>query len=724
MAKSKVIIIAILASLAVCCLAACMGGTGTGGTGGNQTVDYTKTDEDAALSFSATEKNMTIGDTFVLSPSYNKILGYTMTYTSSNPSVASVNAKNGLVTALNAGTTTVKATYTNGAKTAEASLTVNCDFGGYLPEAKINGVSDGEPLTLIKGADFYLDASVLFNKITFDDGTFSYSVADSSVATVSGSTVTAVANGETTLKLSGSWRGKTLERTVDLKVVPEVIFLNDGKPVDDVVLYTVAEAGGKDYATSMPNKFKVLIDNVENETKVNIDDTTLVSKSFGKIVVAAGKYGSTTVSVSTQDGAYSKSFTITVKRPTVDVADVVPTFATDYGYYRDSSGDAAALLSFANEEGVAIDAYQGSRALTVDKNGYVFGIESSDSSKRGSASVTVGTNEILYNFELDVLAKYFASADDLKNLSITSEGYVRGYYELLCNIDAKGIELYHTGGGTFTGTFDGKGYTISNLTIASGNSMFGKLYAGSSISNLGLKNLKATEANFMFGDGSSTSGLTFNNIYIELSEDTVNPRGIGSTTGSGFTMNNVVVKYLGKNADADFVYKGEYRGLFLMGFWRYNDPVVKGKYILQGSYTDVYVISPYTLGFSPTDGYAADGNEHDKEANKKFNGSDNATIDAPVYAYGENETADLYGKKTSVGNQEAAKAPEYEDDNGNVAFRNTLYFNVVVPGVKHYKSTAECAANDNDDDKKNDYTSFSSTYWAVAGGDFVWLTAN
>lgn len=714
MAKSKIIIIAILASLAVCCFAACTGGTGTGGTGGgNQTVDYTKTDEDAALSFSATEKNMTIGDTFVLSPSYNKILGYTMTYTSSNPNVASVNAKNGLVTALNAGTTTLKATYTNGAKTAEASLTVNCDFGGYLPEAKINGVVDGEVLTLTKGSDFYLDASVLFNGISFDDGSFSYSVADPSVATVSNNTLTAVAYGETSFELSGTWRGKTLEKTVDLKVASDVVFLNDGNPVDDVVLYTVANAGGKDYATSMPNKFKVVVDDVENDVTVKIADSTLVSKSFGKFVVVAGKYGSTSVTVSTKDGAYSKSFTITVKRPTVDVAGIVPTFATDYGYYRDVNGDAANLLSFAGEEGVAIDAYQGSRALTVDLNGYVFGIESSDSSKRGSASVIVGTNEILYNFELDVLAKYFASADDLENLSITSGGYIGGYYELLCNIDANGKELYHTGSGIFTGTFDGKGYTVSNLTIAEGNSMFGKLNAGSSISNLGLKNLHATEASFMFGDGSSSSGLTFNNIYIELSEDTVNPRGIGTSTGTGFTMNNVVVKYLGEEASKSLscASSSYYHGLFLGGFWRYNDSQVEGKYVIQGAYTDVYVISPYSLAYSMIDGYATDGSAEYDRYHKP-------TPYAPIYSYGENETVDINGNKTKVAVQHASTAPTYTDKNNETYTYNTLYFNVVVPGVKHYKSTTECA-----DDKKNDYKSFDSDYWTVENGDFVWKTA-
>lgn len=726
MAKRKIFLIAFLASLAVCCLAACsMGGTG-GTTGGNQTVDYTKTEDNAALSFTSTEKNMTIGDSFLLSPTYTRILGYTMTYSSSKPSVASVNASNGLVTALNEGTSTLTATYSNGTKSFQASMTVNCDFGGYLPQSKINGVKDGEELIVTKGSDFYLDASVLFNGVTFDDGMFSYSVADSTVASVSGQTLTASAVGTTSLVLNGSWRGKTLEKTVDLKVVPDVVFLNNGEAIGDVVLYTVAQpvAGGETYATTMPAKFTAYIEGAEYTSTAGVGATNKITVKFSKETIAkksgttiqALAYGTTTCTLTA--AGYSRTFTITVERPTVDVDGIVPTFATDYGYYRNSAGDAATVLSFANVEDNPVDAYQGTRALTIDENGYIKGVESSIANKRGTASITVGTAKILYNFELETLAKYFASAEDLKNICITTDEYIGGYYELLGNIDATGITISHSGGGYFTGLFEGNGYTVSNLTIAPASSLFGKLYAGAKIANFGLKNLKATKANFMFGDDSSTSGLTFENIYIGLSQDTENPRGIGATTGSGFTMKNVVIEYLGTNAEADFVYSGDYRGLFLMGFWRYNDPEVKGKFILQGDYTNVYVISPYTLGFSPIDGYAADGYPNDK-ASKNEQVAAGTWKYAPVYAYGENETRDLYGNKPSVGNQKAETAPTYTDEkSGYVTTYNTLYFNIVVPGVRHYDTAAQCA-----EDKDNDYSEFNSKYWTVTGGNFVWNTA-
>lgn len=708
MAKSKIIIIAILASLAVGCLTACsMGGIGGGSTGGHQNVDYSKTDDDAALTLSQNEKNLTIGDTFLLSPSYNKILGYTMTYSSSNPSVASINLKNGLITALNQGTATVKATYSNGIKTAEASMTVNCDFGGYLPEAKVNGVTSGDALKLNVDDEFFLDPYVSFNGIDFDDGVFTYSVADTTVATVTNGTLNAIKKGETSLIINGTWRGKTVSETVDLVVKDEVIFLNDGKPFDDVIIYTVAKTpDGKTYPNSMPNKFKIKVNGEEKSASVSIANTNLAKKNGSTIIPIAGKFGSTTVTVSTTDNVYSKTINLTVERPVITVERTVPMFATDYGYYLDSTGTPATLLSFVNDDTDLVDVYQGNKSLEVitsgEKKGYVFGIASNNSAGRSVVNVVAGTATVKYDFTVEVVAKFFKTKEDLQNLcqkaGDTASG---GYYELLGNIDATGITMAHvTTTAGFKGTFNGGGYTISNLTIAEGHSFIGAILEGAKISNLGLKNLKATKAYYMYQSGIE-SGWTMENLYVSLTSDTQSPMGFGSYAGSGNVMKNVVVEYLGDNASAQLEYNGRYQGSFMSGLGRFNDPTVAGKYVSRGTYENVYVVSPMLLSFSSIDGFGPDQNQN------------RPSPAAAIYAYGDNETNDIFNNPTAKGTSSTEEPA--------AAGINTEYYNIIFTGVKRYDTAdafkAAMAALEN--------SPFSSDYWTVGDdGSIAWTSAN
>lgn len=711
MAKSKIIIIAILASLAVVCLTACTtGGTSGGGSiGGGQRVDYTQTEEEVGLTVPASERHMTIGDTYLLQPTYNKTLGYSLKFTSSNSNVASVDEKSGFITALKEGSATISAIYSNGTKTAEATMTVNCDFGECLPYAKLSNVMDGEGISITVEDEFFLDPYVSFNGIDFDDGTFTYSVADPTVATVTNGTLSAIKKGETSLVINGSWRGKTVSETVDLIVKDVVVFLNNGKPFGDEVIYTVAEVDGKTYPTSIPNNFKVKVNGVEQATSVTIANINIVTKYFSIIKPVSGNFGSTTVTVSA--AGYSKTFTINVERPVVTVKDTVPMFATDYGYYLDSNGAPATLLSFVNDDTDLVDVYQGSKSLEVvtsgDQKGYVFGIASSDSSGRSVVNVVAGTATVKYDLTLEVVAKFFKTKEDLQSLC-TKEGDTAngGYYELLNNIDAKGITMSHvTTTGGFKGTFNGGGYTISNLALGEGQSFIGAILEGAKIGNLGLKNLKASNAYYMFQSGIE-SGWTMENVYVSLSSDTETPRGFGSYAGSGNVMKNVVVEYLGENASKDLVYNGKYQGSFMSGVGRFGDSEVEGKYIVLGTFENVYVISPMLLSFSSIDGFEPGKNDQ------------RPSPSAAVYAYGDNEKNDIFGGSTDVG--------KLENDKLAAEGVNKLYFNVVFPGVKRY-DTADAFKTAIAPKKADDEVlpSFDRTYWTV-GDDYslTWTSAN
>lgn len=709
MAKSKIIIIAILASLAVGCLTACsMGGIGGGSTGGGgQRVDYTQSEEEVALTVPASERHMTIGDTYLLQPTYNKTLGYTLKFTSSNSSVASIDEKSGFITALKEGAATISAIYSNGTKTAQAQMTVNCDFGECLPYVKLSNVTEGDGISIIVDDEFFLDPYVSFNGIDFDDGVFTYSVADTTVATVTNGTLNAIKKGETSLIINGTWRSKTVSETVDLVVKDEVIFLNDGKPFDDVIIYTVAKTpDGKTYPNSMPNNFKIKVNGEEKSASVSIANTNLAKKNGSTIIPIAGTFGSTTVTVSTKDNVYSKTINLTVERPVITVEGTVPMFATDYGYYLDSTGTPATLLSFVNDDTDLVDVYQGNKSLEVitsgDKKGYVFGIASNNSAGRSVVNVVAGTATVKYDFTVEVVAKFFKTKEDLQNLcqkaGDTASG---GYYELLGNIDATGITMAHvTTTAGFKGIFNGGGYTISNLTIAEGHSFIGAILGGAKISNLGLKNLKATKAYYMYQSGIE-SGWTMENLYVSLTSDTQSPMGFGSYAGSGNVMKNVVVEYLGNNASAQLEYNGRYQGSFMSGLGRFNDPTVAGKYVSRGTYENVYVVSPMLLSFSSIDGFEPDQNQY------------RPSPAAAIYAYGDNETNDIFGRATAVGKNEN-DAPVAEGI-------NKLYFNVVFTGVKRYDTAdafkAAMAALEN--------SPFSSDYWTVGDdGSIAWTSAN
>jgi hypothetical protein len=82
------------------------------------------------------------------------------------------------------------------------------------------------------------------------------------------------------------------------------------------------------------------------------------------------------------------------------------------------------------------------------------------------------------------------SVADLQNI----QNNLAGNYVLGGNIDASGFTFAPIGGGAwFTGTLDGSGYTISNLTINdsvdSGVGVFGVIGTGGVVENLGLTNL-------------------------------------------------------------------------------------------------------------------------------------------------------------------------------------------------------------------------------------------
>lgn len=706
MKKSTKKILVILSSCLLSCSAAALAGcenpfADNGGTTGGVTPQAS-----AYINFTVSEKTMTIGDEEYLLPNYEKLIGYTLTYASSDPSVVQVD-EFGKLTAVREGSVTVTAKYSNGEKSVSASVLVNSSFSGYLPELKTVGVANDISITL--DSSYLMQPYISFNDKQFNDMTVTYSILDNAVAEVTAEgEIIAKAKGTTKLIIEAEWRGKdktnapTLQKQVSLSVIDDVRFFNGGKTVSDEGLFVLGEFDGVSYRNTMPCVFTAEVNGVETLADVEIEDENIVERVGNQLV--ARSYGSTTVTVSKQtaDETYFTTFEVNVKRIEKSIASIVPYFSTTEGSYLTAAGESGDLLSFIGESAEAVDAYQNGKPLTVT-NGKIYGVASSSESSKGTASVVVGTDKVLYTFNLETYAKVVSKPEDLYSLTLSSGKVLTGYYELIKNLDASAVTMSHTvtNEACFSGVFNGNGYSISNLSLAADQSMFGVLSSSAVVKNLALVNLNATEA-FFLAQNTLGDVVTLTDLYISLSEDTQIPRGITGRTAGNSVLKNVVIEYLGENAEANRNYSNssyKWQGL-VGGVWRNEAGLADGGNGKVGArdskWSDVYVISPFVVSFAPSD--------------FTVNGKKNAA----VYGYGANETTDIYGNslETSV--------HERENPNLGSYFNVTTYCDIHFANLYHYNSYEALAT------ANKDLSSFSSDYWVVYNNKVVWksLLAN
>ena len=155
---------------------------------------------------------------------------------SSNQSVAVI--EDGTVCALNAGTTVISAT--KGNKVQQQTITVFDE--GDKPTI------DVEYFPLMRGYEYQTDTQAFFNGKELKDVSFSYSVADTSIASVENGVFTGVSNGETVVTISLSWKNQT---NVVSKEVPCRVFSNSAFYTDkaEYLLYTMNSVLGETFET-------------------------------------------------------------------------------------------------------------------------------------------------------------------------------------------------------------------------------------------------------------------------------------------------------------------------------------------------------------------------------------------------------------------------------------------------------------------------------------------
>lgn len=132
------------------------------------------------------------------------------------------------------------------------------------------------------------------------------------------------------------------------------------------------------------------------------------------------------------------------------------------------------------------------------------------------------------------------------NTSIIADSRYYGYFVLANDIDFDGAEIaiavsQKAGTATagrecgFTGTFDGKGHTLSNFSVKGGYSFFGSVAKSSTIKDLNFKKVTiSASASGIMGYG----GGTWNNVYFEISS--AKKAVFGNPTSDVVTLNNCV----------------------------------------------------------------------------------------------------------------------------------------------------------------------------------------
>lgn len=417
-------------------------------------------------------------------------------WSSSSAAVATVDG-NGRVIAASAGSTEIIAS-AEGAQ-AKCSLTVLAAQG--QPSLVL---SDDETLPIAFGDPYRLQPCVLYNGNRYYDATFTFNSEDETVMTVDASTgdITTVASGEAILTATATWRGldaQTLSDSITVQVIDNVQIFIDAGCVSQ--LYTTDKdlGDGKTYVKTAVYTATV---NVNGTAQTGADivwsadgDAVSIDSSSGR--VTAVKAGTASIYASytyaeTQKKYTSSAFTINVTMPYIDrTSSVELLMGKD-----DEQNPLSASEVFVDGGDSAIqtitDVTTADTTSVTYADGYV-----TAGLVEGARIWEVGNGEYSVRVKAEVVTNVIRKAEDLQLFNFTSGTEIySGTYVLANDIDASSYTHYkqNWGGGAYgsyglRGTFDGRGHTISGITLRYGG-LFGSIGADGQVKNVAFKDVK------------------------------------------------------------------------------------------------------------------------------------------------------------------------------------------------------------------------------------------
>lgn len=554
MKKAKYLFLALLSTVFIAGVVGCKSGNNPNnlGTSVLQPAEKTK------LSVKNSEIEMLIGDEVYLDVAYDLERGDELVFTISNPDVVSVDSS-GKCVAKKSGNATVTVTY--GEETAVATVAVG--VGNQVPVLTIEAVKNGR--IKIAKEPFEFEPYVKFNGKTFEADQLTYTLSDDSIGLMEGNVFIPTATGTTEIRVDAQWAGvehSALTQVFEVEVLSNVeLFINEGM-TDEFTLYAISSFEGNSYVTESAFVVHAYDNGQPLETSVEIISGSefVEYDEQEKAIRSKGKMGEAEVLVSCiydQDKTLEKLFSVNVLPTIAEYAGEPIEFETLIGELPlvDIFGEEVALYG-AQEQGVS---------LSIEDN-KIFGVTPLKDEVQTS-KIRVYTQSHGYDVCIIPYSRIIRSAEDLAEIfqikdiqTVQSDdrNYVKsatefdGYYVLAGNIDASGYThrvtdntlssseteskvAYKDGnrirsklnkigaqfplasqGGGLTGTFDGRGYTISNLTVED-HGLFGLIYGGT-VKNVGFQNvtLKGStydESKALFAE-QSVDG-TFMDVYVK-----------------------------------------------------------------------------------------------------------------------------------------------------------------------------------------------------------------
>lgn len=672
---------------------------------------------------------LTLGDTTRLTVNYDLQEGAVLAFTSSDPSVVSVD-EYGNLTALKLGTATITATYGDLSDTC----TVEVTLGEQLPMLQMS--FDAEEFTIYKDQQQELAGTILFNGKTYEDVELTYEVSDETVGKVEDGVFKPLAEGTTTVTVTASWRGITeglMTKTITFTVVPKVVLTVNGG-ISEINLWTEA-VEGTDYVATSSFEIVASIDDVPFEVTaeltagqryVDFDGTTVSSKGFT---------GEAEITLSYEIKGEAKTLVIPVH--------VTPTLYNYEGVAENFSiihGEVAKGKSLRSILGADIlAAYdENGNPLTIENN-KLFGIEDNKSAEGIDTTITIYSARRGYTVRLTGYSGVFAEAEDFEVFDINAAyasgnftaideskpvGAWDGYYVLLNNIDATNY-VHRVGGSNLSGrgqsnnfpcglqgTFDGRGYTVKGMTIGA-YGFFGYISNGATVKDVAFVDVKFKNTERATTLAQWIYNATISNVYVQLAEGTYSQKSMSGFAGgiSGSTVTSCIVEL-----DENCVFTDQTSSVFACALHEYAKEG-EGK----TTYTSVYVITTADeLGY-----YKYEKNE--VKEYRHFFAENKMPVEeatpAPASETTDSSTDSSTTEDSTAGTTDGSTGgegtvdPELPDEPQQPATPVFVDANYMIKGVFAYGSVAELLA------AGKDYAAFNA-FWDVTSGTPVWKSVD
>ncbi len=622
------------------------------------------------------EVKLEIEGTFKLVPSVKGDNFAKFTYEVEKNEVINVD-ETGLITAKRLGTSSV--TVKSGDLTP-VYCEVTVAMGDVLPEVILSDIGD-EAIEVVVGKPYQIYPKIFYDGKEYDDGIFTISVADSTFGSFANNNQTytftpASKPGEVQITISASWRGVDsffLTKDFTVKIKDNVIVeVNNGEFLGKIDLLTVVEPGIDDGIASMPFEVGIYKNGVSapiNSTNfsIAIEDESIAIYDVDTKTISAVSNGATKISVKyTENGIeYVQEYPITVERP---IREIPVKFS-----YFSAKTDALNLSSLIEDRtATVIEVYQNGEAID-------FETVAGEQLVTNATALTTGVNESVFIFYTDMKVGYKVYVDVYGFVIRTPEDFKKlnsDYYDtssiLLNDIDMKDAGVFQTID-TLSGTIDGNGYTVYNLTVAGSVayeqvSSSGHVYdrtgpggfcysylEGSKLCNISFINMKGSvtdeqpQSYLGLEDYRQHSRGTIENVYLQT--NMLNPDGTQKTKNSaifggaytGLTVKNCIFEYPSLDI-ADNRVTGEGMNGIVSGYGLFY----ASNYLDTASgwqnlkFTDVYVISQSVNGNAMPLAYYSKNQTKGYYAYAAFSAEDLASVSTLSDRVSSDKGADRY----------------------------------------------------------------------------------